>query len=329
MSFYGTVFYEFERLFFKFKFKNASDNEDTVDLRGIDSVDGITATERWDTFHIDTGNRWIKLASMDEGGERKGVTLFHAMPGPKKYEQSAMELIELEEDETPDVRLGIHQAFKVPSIVYDNAGHIVSADTTTYQLPDPSEMVLNGMEKHFEEDVSPQGFEHEYEEFPEEDEAYTVLEPGQPVVVNKLLISDKGIVTGIEPVFYKMPASDAEQDFNELKERMEEVESILEEVPETYAKLEDTGVIKDLYYPDDETGVDEMDRFVTLTEALGNLEKSKVTITGDLRKSVSIADQLTAIYELASGINQALGNRISTLDARVKELEDQLKAAQE
>jgi hypothetical protein len=132
MSFYGTVFYEFERLFFKFKFKNALDNEDTTDLRSIDSVDGITATERWDTFHIDTGNRWIKLASMDEGGERKGVTLFHAEAGPAKQEQSAMELIELEKEETPDVRLGIHQAFKVPSIVYDNAGHIVSTNTTTY-----------------------------------------------------------------------------------------------------------------------------------------------------------------------------------------------------
>lgn len=326
MSFYGSVFYEFERLFFKFKFKNVADDVDTVDLRDIDSTDGVTATERWDTFHIDSGNRWIKLATMPEGGERKGVTLFHAEAGPSKHEQSAMELCELEEGQTPDVRLGIHQAFKVPVIEYDNAGHIVSTDTTTYQLPDPNEVVLDGMEKRFDEDVSPQGFEHEYEGFPEDDESYVVLEPGQPVVVNKFLISDKGIVTGVEPVFYKMPASDAEQDFAELSERMDAVEETLEEIPETYATIEATGTIADLYYDEMETAINPDQRFASLALAIGNIEESGRQITGNIRDIPSVASQLQSTHQLTTALSLTTSTAIGELTKKVEDLIKRVEA---
>lgn len=329
MSFYGSVFYEFERLFFKFKFKNVADDVDTVDLRDIDSTDGITATERWDTFHIDSGNRWIKLATMPEGGERKGVTLFHAEAGPSKHEQSTMEVCELEEGQTPDVNLGAHQVFKVPTIAYDNAGHIVSADTTIYQLPDPNEVVSDGMEKHFDEDVSPQGFEHEYEKFPDDDESYVVLEPGQPVVVNKFLISDKGIVTGVEPVFYKMPASDAEQDFAELSERMDAAEETLEAIPETYATIESTGTIADLYYGGMDTAINPSERFASLALAIGNIEESGREITGNIRDIPSVASQLKTTHELTTALSLTTSTAIGELTKKVEDLVRRVEALEQ
>lgn len=327
MSFYGTVFYEFERLFFKFKFQNVEDTVDTVDINALDSVDGITATERWDTFHIHSGNRWIKLTSMPEGGEVKGLILSHAAAGPAKEETIPFEPIELEEGETATV-LDATQAFKVPTITYDNAGHIVSAETSKYQLPDPTEVVQSGMTDYFEEPLDKQGIEHSIE-VPEDPEAagVVVLEPGQIVATTKLSISEKGTVTKVEDVLYKMPASDAEQDFAELSERMDAVEETLEEIPETYATLELTGAIDELYRPEGESAVGSEDRFVSLTTALGNLEDSKLTIspTENLTKSMSVSEQLIAIYKLASGVNEALGNRISTLDAKIKELEKEIE----
>jgi hypothetical protein len=114
---------------------------------------------------------------MDEDGDRKGLTIFHAEAGPTKHSFSTMDLKELEQDETPDVELDIHQAFNVPTLSYDNAGHITKVENTLYRLPEPQKIITDGMTSRFEEDISPQAFEHEGD-FPASDEEYQVLEPG-------------------------------------------------------------------------------------------------------------------------------------------------------
>lgn len=323
MSFYGTVFYEFERLFYKFKFKNVTDTEDSVDLREIDSVDGVVATERWDTFHIDSGNRWIKLATMPEDGERKGVTIFHGAAGGTQTTVDAIEPQENDEENpiTPDVQLEAQQCFKVPTISYDNAGHIAEVTTRMFQMPDPQKVIEQGMPIHFEDGpVTPQGFEHE-SEFPEEEEAYVVLEPGQKVAVNKLIVSEQGVITGVEPVYYKMPASKSEQDFAEFAERLETIEEFVEEVPTIYATQELTGSIEDLYYDLMESGIDSSNRFSSIATAVGNIEESSRKITGEYRTAGSLAQQLIAVYDLASSINASLTNLLSQQDARIQVLE--------
>jgi type II secretory pathway component PulC len=183
------------------------------------------------------------------------------------------------------------------------------------------------MSTYFDEQVEKKGIEHDIE-VPEDPEAagVIVLEPGQVVATTKLQISEKGVIVGTEDVLYKMPASDAEQDFAELSERMDEAEAILEEIPETYATLELMGEINELYNPEGESAVLPENRFNSLVEALGNLEESKVTLsTEGLTQSKSVAEQLIAIYRLASGVNEALGNRISILDARIEELENEVE----
>lgn len=319
MSFYGSVFYEFERLFFKFKFKNVADDVDAVDLRDIDSTDGITATERWDTFHIDSGNRWIKLATMPEGGERKGVTLFHAEAGPSKYAFSTMELTDLEDGTIADVQLSPHQAFNIPSVEYDNAGHIVTIEPTLYQLPSPQDIIADGMETHFEKGITPQGFEHEWE-FPEADSYYEVLEPGQPVAVTKFIVNEKGVITGTEPIFYKMPASDAEQDFAELSERLDVVEEILEDVPGMYATVKGTGTVEDLYYDDAQTTVPPENRFTSLASAIGNIEESGRAISDDIRNTPSLASQLKTTHELTTALSLTTSTAIGELTKKVEDL---------
>lgn len=320
MSFYGTVFYEFERLFYKFKFKNVLDTEDTVDLTAVDSTDGILATERWDTFHIDSGNRWIKLASMPEGGIRKGVTLFHAEAGPAKHSFSTMDLTELEEEQEPDVELGIRQAFNVPTLSYDNAGHITGIENTTYRLPEPQKIITDGMTSQFETDITPQGFEHDVD-FPESDEAFEVLEPGQKVAVTRFLVNDKGIITGVEPVYYKMPASDAEQDFAELSVRMEEAEAQLATVFSDFARYEVTGVPSDLY--DEDTTVEQAH---SITEAIGNLEDSNYTIFQDRKNVATLAEQLKKVYSIATAISINTSIAIGELANRVDELTQRIEA---
>lgn len=321
MSFYGNVFYEFERLFFKFKFLN-SDN-DNVEIEPADSVNGTEATERWDTLHIDAGNRWIKMASMDEGSTRKGVTIFHAAAGgDTTYEKDIISPIMLEEGENSDIQLDNNQAFEVPTVVYDNAGHIVSMDTKIYQLPD------NSLTEYFEDGAEANGFQVD-SSTDMSDEDYTILAPGEKVVVDCLKLTSNGIVESIDKKYFKMPASDAEKDFTDLKDRMEIVEETLEEIPETYASLQLTGSIDDLY---NESGVIADDnKFTSLTAAMGDLETSKNTVTGSqmLAQSMPIADQIIKVYELASGVNQALGNRISTMDARIEELEKKIKELSE
>lgn len=320
MSFYGTVFYEFERLFYKFKFKNVADTVDTVDLREIDSTDGIIATERWDTFHIDSGNRWIKLASMNEDGERKGVTLFHANAGPATESFSTMDLKELEEGEEPDVELDIYQAFNVPTISYDNAGHVTGIENTTYRLPEPQKIITDGMTSQFESDITPQGFEHDCE-FPADDAEFEVLEPGQPVAVTRFLINDKGVVTGVEPVYYKMPASDAEQDFAELDGRMTEAEEQLTTLFNDYAPYAITGKPTDLY--DEDSPVTKAE---TITEAIGNIEDSNYEIFRDRNNVASVAAQIKQVFQVASAVSVSSSTAIGELATRVDELTKRVEA---
>ena len=320
MSFYGTVFYEFERLFYKFKFKNVADTEDTVDLRDIDSTDGVIATERWDTFHIDSGNRWIKLATMPEDGQRKGVTIFHADAGPTKESFSTMNLVDLAEGQQPDVELDIHQAFNVPTVSYDNAGHVTGIENTLYRLPEPQKIITDGMMSQFDSDITPQGFEHEGE-FPADDAEYVVLEPGQPVAVTRFLVNDKGVVTGVEPVYYKMPASDAEQDFAELDQRMDEAEAQLTTIFSDFAPYAITGMPGDLY--DEGSTVNKAE---TITQAIGNIEDSNYEIFRDRNNVASLAAQLKQVFQVASAVSVSSSTAIGELATRVDELTARVEA---
>lgn len=313
MSFYGTVFYEFERLFFNFKFKNVEDTVDTVDIEAKDSVNGMTATERWDTFHIHTGNRWIRLTSMPEGNDVKGVVFSHAEAGPATGTAIPIDAFTLEEEEEPEgevTRLTANQLFNMPEIKYDNAGHIVSAETKIMQLPDPAEVIVEGMESHFEEPIERKGIEHDIEQNADTEENAVVLEPGQVVATTKLAISEKGVITGVEDVYYKMPQSDAEAELEEITERVEVLE-------EDIASVTD---LSGLYNQEpDKSWIDEFNRYESLVAAIGNLEASKRVLNGTdrLEETMTVAEQITQLYGLISGVNAALGNRITELDKKI------------
>lgn len=320
MSFYGSVFYEFERLFFKFKFKNAADTADSVtDLEAIDSLDGITATERWDTFHIDSGNRWIKLATMPEGGERKGVTLFHAAPGPNTKQTLPIEPIELEENETADIVLSSTQAFKVPTIKYDNAGHISDVTTEVYQLPEPAQIIIDGMENHFEEPIAPQAISHETEDV-EEDAEITQLSSGQVIAATKLLVSEKGVITGVEDVYYKMPQSETESNIEDLQLRMAQAEQDI--LARTL--IAETGEAEDFYAPD--STIELTDRLATITDHIGVIEEGSRTIFKDYKQIHPLVDQILKVYELAQSVNVATSDNVEQLRSKVTALEARVEA---
>lgn len=322
MSFYGSVFYEFERLFFKFKFKNAADTADSVtDLEAIDSLDGITATERWDTFHIDSGNRWIKLATMPEGGERKGVTLFHAEAGPAKHSFSTMGLQELAEEEEADIVLTSRQAFTVPTIVYDNAGHIVSAEPTLYQLPNPPEIIMDGMENHFEEPISPKSIENELEQ--PDDADVQVLTPGQVVATSQFDVSEKGVITNVRNIWYKMPQSETEENIEELTQRVDQAEEDIK----ARSLIEEVGDTDDFYAADSTIALDK--RLGSITDHIGVIEDGSRTIFKDYTNPHTLVEQLLKVYELAQSVNVATSDNVEQLRTKVTALEQRVAALEQ
>jgi hypothetical protein len=110
---------------------------------------------------------------------------------------------------------------------------------------------------------------------------YVELTPGQEIDVLKFTVSKKGIIETFSTKKYKLPMSDTEKDYSEMQERMGKAESTLEElvtsIPETYATIADTGTTND-FYSNPETVED---KFVSVTQGIGNLERSSSVIAGE------------------------------------------------
>lgn len=357
MSFYGNVFYEFEHLFFKFKFKGS--DSDNVSLNNIDSMNGTFAEERWDTFNLESGNRWIGIQSMTETGSDRGVTLFHSAAGPEKHEIKPIKIMPEEND---GIQLETSQVLNIPTIKYDNAGHIVTTEDKKYKLPNATTIVENGLNNNFDSNFSIITINPDV---PANPTNITTLAPGQIIAAPQLEITNKGILKNTETIFYKLPESDAEADYNELRERMSTAEQDIQDinvylttysyedlaervtmaeqdiitnlehcdneiadVKEKYATLEHTGLISDLYSKD--SVIQEADHFASLTKALGDLEASALKINvKNAGKSVSIADQLIAIQKSVTDqagayvtALTALTNEIDSLKKRISALEN-------
>lgn len=101
------------------KHKSNEDGETTIIIKGIDGE-----------FSLQPNNKWIELTA-----NRDTVTcgITHITPGDNGSEQPIIGV-----DPIEPVKDGVFndgQSFKVPSISYDEAGHIVGVEYTQYALP--------------------------------------------------------------------------------------------------------------------------------------------------------------------------------------------------
>lgn len=338
MSFYGTVFYEFEQVFFKFKFKNNS--TDNINIVPQDSVNGTIASERWDTFNLESGNRWIGMSSMNEAEGTKGVSIFHAAAGPEKHGIETLTIAP--EGATAEKQLSFEQVIQVPIIKYDNAGHIVSEEKVNYLLPDTANVIETGMTDHFETDIDIKAISPT-----DTSSDVIVLTPGQIVATPKISVTPKGVIQQTDTIYYKLPESDAEKDYSELMTRMSAAEEAIvnnkneldekivegdafvqdqvDTITETYATLEQTGTVDDLYNKVTSLGGD--NGFSSLANAIGNLEASAVKIDKKFAdQAISVADQISSVYDF--GMQLAIAYNISNAATtkQIEELEKRIEA---
>ena len=317
MSFYGNVFYEFKNLFQKFKFINTGLDNSAVDINTLNStVNGTTATENWDTLHIESGNRWIGLQSMPESGTHKGVNIFHRAPGGDITATPTFALTN-----TTGTQLAADQGFETISLDIDSAGHVAGVNKITYQLPDSDAIVDNGLTSYYDDGgVSVDCAKVDGDDVVE-------LVPGQEIDFATLQLNKKGLVSGFSHKTYKLPMSDAEKDYSELQERVglaeETLGTLVTTLPETYATIAGTGTTNDFYSNPEMVE----DKFVSITQGIGNLESSSSVITGETT-ALPISDQLITLYEIIAQKTaevSTFATAIEGLQARVKLLEKQVE----
>lgn len=230
MSFYGNVFYEFEQVFFKFKFQNSS--EEKVDLLKDSSKEGTTATERWDILNFKSGNHWIGLQTLEEGSTEKGVTLFHAAPG---IETQDLKTLDTEEEGT---QLSAGQKIEVPTIKVDKAGHISSSEPVVYTLPQAADVVNEGMDDY-------EG-EREILALEKSDaiEPDVELTPGDIVKISKLTLNGKGVVKAEDSMLVKLPMDKTDANFDLVNDRLDQAEQDIDEL-QAYNTTNDFASVKD------------------------------------------------------------------------------------
>lgn len=322
MSFYGNVFYEFKNLFQKFKFINTGLNDERVGLDTINStVNGTTATQNWDTLHIESGNRWIGLQSMDENSLHKGVTIFHRAPGIEGETHNSFTPVEKE-----GTVLNAEQSFDTMSIKVDNSGHVSAVDYATYKLPSAKGIVESGLDTQFSGGTHRSCFSADGEEEGVED---VILEPGQTIKALSLNVTEKGIISGFTSRNYKLPMSDTEKDYAEVTGRLDDVEKtasdLVENVPKTYATIETVGSISDLYQPNNE----DENKFKSIAQSIGNLERSTEALDPELVGVLPVADQIRLVASIANSAEAtalSYGLSIKYLESEIVRLQNEIDA---
>lgn len=100
--------------------------ENSVAVNGASAKATIQANTLTDTLTFDVGNRWIQIAGND--GIDK-ITVYHAAPGNQANSTKTG-------NETTTPNYG--DAFDIPEVKYDEAGHISGVSTYTVRFPKPS-----------------------------------------------------------------------------------------------------------------------------------------------------------------------------------------------
>jgi hypothetical protein len=134
MSFYGQILYEFTKLFSRIDVLNNATNNVAEDP--VTSEQGnLQAAEEWDTLNLKGGNRWINLTTNTTD---KTVTISHSSPGTIDDNKSiiSFEKVDSVPEDATSTQLKQLDVIKTTTSQYDNAGHVVSAITNYYTLPE-------------------------------------------------------------------------------------------------------------------------------------------------------------------------------------------------
>lgn len=144
MSFYGNVTYYLSNAFNKIIYRNAgsaSGNNASTDSKaspGIPAYEyGLNPRNRKDEVVLETGNKWIVFADPSGTVENNQIKIFHQTikENIADVTVSPATRAALENDTASTLDFG--SIITLPTITYDNAGHIVSNDSVSYKMPTP------------------------------------------------------------------------------------------------------------------------------------------------------------------------------------------------
>lgn len=166
MSFYGNVTYYLSNAFNKIIYRNTnSKNSKTGSTEsktgpGTPSYEyALSPRSRNDETILETGNKWIVFGDPKKTVGNNQIQIFHQIvqdneadvnPAPFTRKITTTPNPQEGQPPIPEKTTPIEWGYVIgiPSITYDNAGHIVKSDVTKFQMPTPqSEEDLNDIKK--------------------------------------------------------------------------------------------------------------------------------------------------------------------------------------
>lgn len=297
-SFYGTQFQEYTNLFHRlfFKRKTGENNKDSKKSSGKDFI--VTAEHRKDSTSFESGNYWIDLESNEA---KDGVIISHMAPAEGKKTISSFEKENVGEEEI----LKPGESFTVSSLSFDDAGHLFSSATKTYQLQ------KTDVENY--------------------DDRITNLE--------KDMLDAQGSITDFPNTYLKQTQLDSVEkelqdqidiNKNSIEGLINEDEAIREYVRANYASLEQTGFpwqLTSASSEDDDNAYLNND-FTSFAKLIGNIEDLNATVL-EQKSPMSLADGLKDfLFNFKATVNtmniaiEGLNAKIELLESKVNELEN-------
>ena len=287
MSFYGTTFYEFKKIFNKILTKNNSST--SASSISTSATGEVEANSKSDAVTFSGGNHWIRVKADDDG-----VKIEHAAAADKDAKTyTSFSHTQKANGNFPNViQMSPGDYFSITTqSKYDKTGHLIDNSPTNviYQLPQTdTEVELETIENR--------------------------LDTAEKDIDN----IEKDLSTNYAKQDYVTNIT------NPLDERLGKAEQdiidVNDDIETNYAKLEMTGETGDLMLSDNYS-----EKFKKITEIIGNIEELNQELGYDPKKrTLTLCESLKEIIvQVKSDIDYA-EIAIKGLDSRLQKIEDSL-----
>lgn len=306
-SFYGTQFQEYTNLFHRLFFKNK--NEAKTKQPSNSNFD-IIAQHKKDSVTFESGNHWIDLESNEF---QDGVIISHTSPSNeiktiiKSFDK------EVTEDET---LLKPGESFTVSTLSFDDAGHLSTTSTKTFQLQKTEVENYNDRITSLEEDMIKaksdiSGFPSQYIEQQE-------LNTLDKKLQDQITTNQQDIET------LQKEDSNIREEFAEVDETIrKEFADADELIRQNYAPLVMTGELWEMTSASSKEDGENayLQKFKTMSQLIGEIEDLNTTTLNQEGNVVSLCQALKSyLGDLQTDI-RTMKIALDGLDARLALLE--------
>ena len=139
MGFYGSVIYEFTKMFSRLKVTRKNDNEIPITPPENNSSLLLEAGSMWEQVILEPSNRWIQFDGITGNAVEKTISIGHGTTGERDNEKTTVSVAAIEElpEDTTAQLLQSGGYLQIATEKYDAAGHFIDYDELD-DLPNPS-----------------------------------------------------------------------------------------------------------------------------------------------------------------------------------------------